>query len=132
VPPPDRFEIPSRQTSLRFFERTTYVEDYDGLAVDDVEGTRLASEVTGPGVIVLRNHGVVVLGNGLAEAVEDLYYFERACDLQLRAASTGQELAVVSDTVARKTARQFQKVRPEGARAFMASLVRRRASEAKQ
>ena len=54
-------------------------------------------------VLFLANHGVVVVGPNIAKAFEDLYYLERACQVQVLAHSTGRPLRRVSDNVAGAT-----------------------------
>ncbi len=54
-------------------------ENYGGLATDD-EGERCAHLLSDPAkkVLIMGNHGVLVLGDGVADAFNRLYYFERA------------------------------------------------------
>src|SRR3546814_18116977 len=54
-------------------------------------------------VLFLANHGVVVVGPNIARAFEDLYYLERACQVQVLAQSTGRPLRRVSDNIAGAT-----------------------------
>jgi ribulose-5-phosphate 4-epimerase/fuculose-1-phosphate aldolase len=55
---------------------------------------------------MLENHGVIVIGNDAAEAWSRLYFLERACEVQILAQSTGQELIEVPDDIVRRTAEQ--------------------------
>jgi ribulose-5-phosphate 4-epimerase/fuculose-1-phosphate aldolase len=48
-------------------------------------------------VLFLANHGVVVVGPNMAEAFDDLYYLERACEVQINAMQTGQPLSVIQE-----------------------------------
>ena len=50
------------------------------------------------------NHGVSIAGETVADAFEDLYFFEKAAQTLILARSTGAPLAVLSDEVARNTA----------------------------
>ncbi len=67
------------QTALKFYGRTTLDRDYNGLALDSAEGDRIAASVGNADIILMKHHGVMVLGNTIAEAWDDLYYLERAC-----------------------------------------------------
>jgi ribulose-5-phosphate 4-epimerase/fuculose-1-phosphate aldolase len=49
------------------------------------------------------NHGVSIAGETVADAFEDLYFFEKAAQTMILALSTGQPLAVLSDAVAQAT-----------------------------
>ena len=61
------------QNCLRFHENVAYDFDYRGLVEDDEEGGRLAS-VLGPtkNVLMLQNHGVIVLGDTVAQVSDPL------------------------------------------------------------
>src|SRR3546814_17972696 len=53
------------------------------------------------------NHGGVVTGQTVAQAFDDLYYLERACQAQVSAMSTGRPMRRVPQDVARMTADQM-------------------------
>ena len=81
---------------------------YGGLADAVDEGLRIGNAVgEGVNVVMLENHGVLVIGENVAEAWHRLYFLERACQVQILAQSTGQPLIRVSDQLAAHTAGQF-------------------------
>jgi ribulose-5-phosphate 4-epimerase/fuculose-1-phosphate aldolase len=88
------------QTAMRFAGRVAVDAHYNGLALDISEGERIARAMNGADVVFLGNHGVVMCGTRLADAYDDLYYLERACQLQVLALSTGRPLAPVSAALA--------------------------------
>ena len=57
-------------------------------------------------VAFLGNHGVVVCGERIAHAYDDLYYLERACMVQVLALSTGLALAPVDPAIAESVRQQ--------------------------
>jgi ribulose-5-phosphate 4-epimerase/fuculose-1-phosphate aldolase len=95
------------QSALGFCDDVAYV-DYNGLALDYAEGERLARALGDRSVLVLRNHGVLVTARSLAQAFERLYFFERACQVQVLALSTGRALRVVPEAVVQATVAQFR------------------------
>ena len=95
------------QNSLRFFDDVSYDNDYNGLAEDMEEGNRIAATLGDNRVLFMGNHGVIVTGPTVADAFDRLYYLERAAELQILAMSTGQTLAEVPGTIARKTRSEF-------------------------
>ena len=97
------------QTSLKFYNRVAYDESYNGLALDDAEGERMCAQLRDADVLFLANHGVIVTGQTMAQAFDDLYYLERSCMLQVLASGTGKPLRIVDEEVARKTARQMMR-----------------------
>lgn len=112
------------QTACRFHHRVAYDRHYGGMFMDDSEGERVAG-LLGPSksVLLLGNHGVMVVAETVAEAWDELYYFERACQLQVLALSTGRQLAVLSDEVAAITAAQWHGYPHDAAQAHLDELM---------
>jgi len=94
------------QNAMRFHGRVAVDANYNGLALDASEGERIARAMTGRDVVFLGNHGVVVCGERMAWAYDDLYYLERACMVQVLAASTGRPLLPVDTALAARVAAQ--------------------------
>jgi ribulose-5-phosphate 4-epimerase/fuculose-1-phosphate aldolase len=94
------------QNAMRFHGRVAVDADYNGLALDVSEGERIAAAMRGADVAFLGNHGIVVCGDRIDHAFDDLYYLERACMVQVLAQSTGRPLVPVADAVADRVRRQ--------------------------
>lgn len=75
-------------------------------------------------VMVMGNHGVLVVGRSVADTFNRLYYFERAAETFIRALQTGQKLRVLSDEIAEKTARELDDY-PGQAEAHLREIRRR-------
>ncbi|MBQ1762370.1 MAG: aldolase [Aquincola sp.] len=112
------------QTALKFHGRIAVDEQYNGLALDNAEGDRLAAALGGADVLFMQNHGVMVTGPSIAEAWDDLYYLERAAEVQLKAMASGRPLQPIPDDVARRTHAQMREGDPASARAHLASVMR--------
>ena len=97
---------PIDQNAMRFWGRVTVDEQFEGMGLDD-EAERVATAVGGNPILLMRNHGVMVIGDTVAQAFDDLYYFERACETYVTALQTGRDLHVPSDRVAATTVRQW-------------------------
>src|SRR5919108_156823 len=69
---------------------------------------RLARALGAKSVLMLRNHGVLVIGASAAQAFERLYFLERACQAQILALSSGRKLHVLPQAVVQATATQFR------------------------
>jgi ribulose-5-phosphate 4-epimerase/fuculose-1-phosphate aldolase len=110
---------PIDQNSAMFFNRIVIDEQYGGLAFEE-EGERCAQLFADPAkkVMVMGNHGVLVIGDGVADAFNRLYYFERAAETVVTAYMTGRPLRVLSDEIAEKTARELDSYPEQGARHF--------------
>jgi ribulose-5-phosphate 4-epimerase/fuculose-1-phosphate aldolase len=59
-------------------------------------------------VLVMANHGALVIGPSVAQAFDEFYYFERAAETLLTCYATGKELRIVSDDIAALTERQWR------------------------
>jgi ribulose-5-phosphate 4-epimerase/fuculose-1-phosphate aldolase len=112
------------QTALKFYGRTAVDDAYNGLALDTAEGDRIASTMGDADVVFLRNHGVMVVGPTIAEAWDDLYYLERAAEVQVKALSTGRPLHPVPPEIARLTYEQMRSGDADSARLHLESIKR--------
>ena len=64
--------------------------------------------------MMMGNHGILIAAPTVAEAFDDLYYIERACQTLVLAYSTGQKLNVMADALAEKTARDWENYSASG------------------
>ena len=96
----------AHQNAIPFYEEIAYAVDYGGLAFDVSEGERLARALGSKSVLFMRNHGVLVVGQTVAEAFERLYFLERAAMTQVLALSTGRPLHVIPEAVVKATVAQ--------------------------
>lgn len=108
------------QNAGRFYGLCAYDRDFNGFALDTDEGSRMAGMMQGNRVLFLGNHGVVVAGETVADAFDDLYYLERACEVQVLAMSTGRPLMIIPEEKA-LALRDFP-TRRENARMFLAAI----------
>lgn len=97
------------QNSAMFFDRQVVDDNYGGMAFEE-EGARCAHLLADPkiSVMIMGNHGVLVVGRTVAETFNRLYYFERAAETYIRALQTGRPLRVLPDAVAEKTAQEWE------------------------
>ncbi len=91
---------PVIQNALRFYGDVAYDREDGGLAQDVDAGERIARAMGYKRVLFMANHGVIVVGESVAAAFDDLYFLERACQTQVLAMSTGQPLKRISDNLA--------------------------------
>ena len=100
---------PIDQNCATFYNRVVIDENYGGLAFEE-EGKRCAQLFTDPKqkVMVMGNHGIMIIGDTVAETFNRLYYFERAAETYIRALQTGQPLRIIPHDVAEKTAQELE------------------------
>jgi ribulose-5-phosphate 4-epimerase/fuculose-1-phosphate aldolase len=99
---------PIEQNTARYWNRVAIDLGFGGIADNDEEGERLIRALGDKRRMTLGNHGVLVVAGTVAEAFDDLYYLERACQTLVLAYSTGQPLNVMSHEVAERTARGWE------------------------
>lgn len=98
--------LPVNQMSLEFYERVAY-HDYEGIALNLDEQQRLVADLGHHHALILRNHGLLTVGETAARAFLRMFYLDRACEIQLAAAAAGP-LRFPSTGVCEYTARQFE------------------------
>lgn len=96
---------PLDQNCALFFGRIAYDTEYGGLALDE-EAERACGALADPSkkVLVMGNHGIMVIGETVAETFNTMYYFERACEIYIKTLWTGREMAIMSDKIAAQVA----------------------------
>ena len=95
---------PIDQNTARFFNRVFYDMGFDGIAHREEEGDRIAGCLGDKRIMMMANHGVMVVADSVAQAYDDLYYLERACKTLMLAYASGQSLNIMSDELAERTA----------------------------
>ncbi|XP_013402824.1 uncharacterized protein LOC106168341 [Lingula anatina] len=113
------------QNCLRFYDNIAYDTDYQGLAEDVCEGDRMARALGKNDAMIMRSHGVMVVGPTVARAFDTMYYLERACQIQVMAMWTGKPLVEIEEEMCKKSKAVMDRLNDEYARAFFDSLLRR-------
>ena len=83
--------LPSNQKALLILGMVAY-RDYGSVALDHSERERIVSDLGDGRIMVLRNHGLLTVGETIAEAFFWMYRMETACQYQVDALALGQEL----------------------------------------
>jgi ribulose-5-phosphate 4-epimerase/fuculose-1-phosphate aldolase len=91
--------LPASQTAAFFHGHIAYDDTYTGTADTLEEGERLAGVLGDKHTVFMKNHGVLVTGETVAQAYRRLYKLERVCRAQVLAMSTGKPLEVLSEAV---------------------------------
>lgn len=94
------------QHSAMFYDRVAY-HDYEGIALDLDERSRLVRDLGDKPAMILRNHGLLTAGRTVPEAFSLMYYLEQSCRIQIDLMASGGTLNRLSDNVLRHTAGQF-------------------------
>jgi ribulose-5-phosphate 4-epimerase/fuculose-1-phosphate aldolase len=84
--------LPLAQTAMRFTDVAYH--DYEGVALNLDEQARVVRDLGHREAMILRNHGLLVVGASIAEAFNNIFRLERACQLQVMALSCNTELSM--------------------------------------
>lgn len=98
--------LPLNQIALQFFGNVAY-HDYEGIALDLDERSRIVASLGDKPALVLRNHGLLTTGRTAAQMFNNMFYLERACEIQVATLSMGQPLRAVPDEIADKVVQQY-------------------------
>lgn len=100
---------PIDQNTAIFHNRVAVDESYGGLAFEE-EAKRCCELLADPSkkVLVMGNHGIMVIGDSVADTFNRMYFFERACETYIKALWTQRPLRRLSDEIAEKTASEIE------------------------
>ncbi len=105
--------LPIAQTSMRF-AKIAYHE-YEGIAINVEEQERLVSDLGEHAGMILKNHGLLTVGGSIAEAFNNIFRLERACQVQVAALSCNVELQFPPEHIVSESYRLYL---PETRRPF--------------
>ncbi len=90
--------LPLSQYSAFALASMSY-HNYEGLAVNADEKTRLQQDLGNANFMLLRNHGALTLGKTIGDAYMHMYDLTRACQVQLQVMATGMKPIMVEQSV---------------------------------
>lgn len=94
---------PITQTACAFYEDHALFDDYSGVVVALSEGERIATTLGGMKAVILKNHGLLTVGETVEAAAWWFISMERCCQMQILAESTGNPLKLIKREVAEHT-----------------------------
>src|SRR5262249_62080395 len=92
--------LPLSQHSLFVITSVGY-HDFEGPALNADEKPRLVADLGNNTSLILRNHGLITVGESVAEAFVRMYYLEFACAAQVRAQAGGGGLSPIDKRAVR-------------------------------
>lgn len=88
------FIEPITQESCAFYEDHAVYQAYTGVVVDEEEGRRIAAALGARKAIILRNHGLLTVGDSVDAAAWWFLTMERSCQVQLTARAAGKPVLI--------------------------------------
>ena len=104
--------------------RSLSYHDYEGLALNPEEQPRLVRDLGSNTYLILRNHGLLTVGQSMAEAFQAMHRLEAACMVQVRA-QAGGGLTYISPDILKKATVESQADRAHKAMLAWPGLLRR-------
>jgi len=99
--------LPLSQTSMRFVGHIGY-HDYEGPAVDLDERERIVEDLGPHDALIMRNHGLLICGATIQQALNTMYQLELSCRSQVDAMAARTELTMPGENVLAHTAHLYQ------------------------
>lgn len=88
---------PLTQDACSFYQDHVVFEDYTGVVLDPSEGQRIAQTLGNRKAAILRNHGLLTVGQTVEAAVWWFIAMDRACQVQLLAEAAGKPIQIASE-----------------------------------
>jgi len=117
--------LPLSQKSTFVLASLAY-HDYEGLALGEDEKVRLVRDLSDKRFLMLRNHGLITVGETVADAFLFMYQFEAACTIQVRALTSSGKLVLINpDVLATVSTRLNQVLQGTGGSLVWPALLRK-------
>ncbi len=97
--------LPLTQHAMMFHGLVAYHAS-EGFATDLTERKRLAADLGNKPVMILRNHGVLVVGKTIGQTFSMMWNLEKAMEAQIDALATGRPITIPSNEVAESIAQR--------------------------
>jgi ribulose-5-phosphate 4-epimerase/fuculose-1-phosphate aldolase len=99
--------LPISQHSMFSLSSLGY-HDFEGPALNDDEKPRLVADLGDRSSLILRNHGLLTVGETVADAWVAMYYLEASCAIQVRAQAGGELIPVPKEVLDQPASRMRQ------------------------
>ena len=99
--------LPISQHSMFTLASLGY-HDFEGPALNDDEKPRLVADLGDKSSLILRNHGLLTVGETVADAFVAMYYLEASCAIQVRAQAGGELIPVPKEVLDQAVSRTRQ------------------------
>src|ERR671919_2433254 len=99
--------LPISQHSMFSLGSLAY-HDFEGPALNDDEKPRLVGDLGDKTSLILRNHGLLTVGETVADAFVAMYYLEASCAIQVRAQAGGELIPVPKEVLDQAVSRTRQ------------------------
>jgi len=116
--------LPLTQDALTQWDDIAY-HDYEGLALEDGEKARLVADLGDRNSLILRNHGLLTVGETVGDAFLRLFFLQRACEMQIAAQTGTEPLLLQPETMGHRVAEQARSGFGAAAQMSWSALLRK-------
>jgi ribulose-5-phosphate 4-epimerase/fuculose-1-phosphate aldolase len=88
---------PITQDHCDFYDDHALYDDFRGTVLDPAEGDAIAAALGSGKALILRNHGLLTVGQSVEEATWWFLRMERCCEISLLAESAGTPILIADD-----------------------------------
>ena len=114
--------LPLNQDALIVIDDVAY-HDFEGIALDVAERKRMVANLGDKNLMILRNHGLLTLGETAALAFTRMYSLQKACANQIATLSAGAEVSLPTEAAQNKVRDQMTSGKSQASRAQVAELA---------
>ena len=120
----DEGVLPVSQQSIFVLSSLAY-HAYEGVALNEAEKPRLVRDLGDKSFFMLRNHGLLTVGESVPDAFLFMYVFEAACAIQIRAQASPKLIPIDPRIIAGAQAQAREVTRGAGAGLAWPGLLRK-------
>lgn len=99
--------LPLTQISMEFFNRVAY-HDFGGIELDMNVSDKIVQDLGQRNCMVMRNHGLLTVGNSIPEAFYYMHYLHQSCEIHINTMKITNDPRIPSDAVCEHTAQQYE------------------------
>ena len=101
--------MPLNQIALQYYGQIGY-HDYEGIALDLDERERIVEALGTNIALILRNHGLLTVGATAGQMFSNMFYLNRACEIQESTLAMGRPLRAIDDSIIKRVSDQFSQM----------------------
>ncbi len=98
--------LPLTQISMEFHNRVAY-HDFGGIELDISVSDRIVQDLGNLHCMIMRNHGLLTVGDSVAEAFYFMHYLHQSCEIHINTMKVTNDPLIPTEAVLEHTANQY-------------------------
>ncbi|MEM9367253.1 MAG: class II aldolase/adducin family protein [Planctomycetota bacterium] len=116
--------LPLTQISMEFHQRVAY-HDFGGIELDRSVSDRIVEDLAHHHCMIMRNHGLLTVGNSVAEAFYYMHYLHQSCEIHINTMKITDDPLIPGEAVLEHTARQYEPFHDKDVRMVWDAMLRK-------